>query len=52
VKAAVFLKELNFKSASPTGLSNAFRMIKELQKRHKQHEAERKEREVGFYSLI
>ena len=44
--AASYLKELTYKSASPAGLTNAFRLIKELQKRYKQHEAERKELEV------
>jgi nucleosome binding factor SPN SPT16 subunit len=41
----IYLKEITYRSQTATGLSNAFRMIKDLQKRYKQTEADRKEME-------
>lgn len=42
-EGAIFVKELVYKSRSPVGLNNAFRLIKELQRQYKTREAEVKE---------
>ncbi len=44
--ASSFLKEVTYTSQSREGLSQANRLIKELQKRHRMREQERKEQEV------
>jgi len=49
----VYLKEIAYKSKSPAGLQHAFRLIKELQKRYRSQEAERKEMEAcPLFSLF
>lgn len=47
----LYIKEINYKSKSPTGLQSAFRLIKDLQKRYKQQEQERQELEVRTAAL-
>ena len=42
-EGAIFVKDLVYKSRSPVGLNNAFRLIKELQWQYKTCEAEVKE---------
>jgi hypothetical protein len=54
--STVYLKEVTYTSQSREGLSQANRLIKELQKRHRTREQERKEQEVccgaGCYAAL